>query len=103
MKYIPNSELRFERIPGPGASWKEIARFALTFNGYTYCGSSERYAEITGMRVQSTLSELRTLLFHEERGARHGGFDPGEREMRYIEGLMEQIRNRVRLANELLR
>lgn len=103
VSYIPNHELRLERIPGPGAGWMEIARFALTFNGFTYCGSDERYAEITGRRAQSTLSELRTLLFHEERSARHGGFDPSPSEMKYIEGLMEQIRNRVRLANELLR
>lgn len=103
MPYVPNNELLIERIPGPGSSWTQIARFALTFNGYTHCGSTERYEETTARRAQSTLSELRTLLFHEERSARHGGFDPSESEMKYIEGLMEQIRNRVRLANELLR
>ncbi len=103
MRYIPNHELRIERIPTPGSTWDRIAAFALTFNGYTYCQTSERYAEVTGGRRQSTLSELRTLLFHEERGIRHGGFGPTDLEMQYIEDLMEQIRARVRLANELLR
>lgn len=103
MRHIPNSELRIERIPEAGAGWDRIAAFALTFNGYTHCRTSERYAEVTGARRQSTLSELRTLLFHEERRVRHGGAGPTDDEMLYIEGLMDQIRGRVRLANELLR
>lgn len=103
MRYVPNTALRIERIPEAGAGWDRIAGFALTFNGYTYAGSSERFAEMTATRRQSTLSDLRTLLFFHERAIRHGGFEPSEAEMLDIENLMEQIRGRVRLANELLR
>lgn len=103
LRYIRNRDLKAELLPAPGADWSVISKFALTFNGYTYCATNERYAEVTGARRQSTLSELRTLLFHEQRRSYHCGVEPTSEEMIYIESLMEQIRLRVRLAAELLR
>ena len=101
-RYIPNVLLRAERLPGPHASWEEIERFALTFNGYTHCGSLEACAAVAKARRHETLSDLRTCLFYEQRSWRHCGWHPDAEAMAYIRHLIELIRRRVAAANELL-
>lgn len=102
VKPVPNQRLKASRIPDPDAEWDEIGQFALTFNGYEHWGSFEACAEIARERRQSTLTELRTCLFFEQRSWRHAGYDPSPEAMRYIKHLLEQIRWRVQLANDLL-
>jgi hypothetical protein len=101
-KYVPNKLLEFSKIPGEEARWEEIERFALTFDGYKHWGGSEKCGEIANARRQSTMSELRTCLFFEQRRWRHFGYPPDADAMQYIRGLLEQIRARTKVANNLL-
>lgn len=98
---VPNHRLKAELIPSPDASWDQIGRFALTFNGYDHWGSYERCAEIAHTRRNQTLTDLRTCLFYQQRSWRDQG-NPDAAGMEYIRSLVEQIRFRVRVANELL-
>ena len=102
---IANADLRTSHLPPPGAGWREIGRFALSFDGYAWWGSFEKCAQIgneggrafraTGA-VPDSLIELRTCLFFEQRRWRHYGFDPDQEAMVYIGVLVEGIRERVR-------
>ncbi len=92
-------------MPVSGSGWREIGRFALSFNGYEWWGSFQGCAEVaergleafraTG-RLPDSLAGLRTCLFFEQRRWRHFGLDPDEEAMRYISALLEGIRDRVR-------
>jgi len=101
---IANAELRESDLPPPEAGWREIGRFALSFNGYEAWGSLEKCAEVgnrcaDAFRATATLpgslTELRTCLFFEQRRWRHFGLDPDEPAMGYIAALVEEIRKRV--------
>jgi hypothetical protein len=94
-RHMANARLEPGHIPQPDASWEEISRFALTFDGYSYWGSFERCAEIANSRHPSTLTELRTCLFFEQRRWRHSGEDPDQEALQYIHELVSQIRARV--------
>ena len=100
---IPNERLEASKLPSADADWDAIQRFALTFDGYKASGGAEQCAEIANARRQSTMTELRTCLFYEQRRWRHFGEEPDPEAMQYIRSLLEQIRARVRLANDLLR
>lgn len=94
---VPNADLRVEGVPGPNAEWSEIARFALTFDGYAHWGSFDRCAEIANAprKPPEMLTELRTRLFFEQRRWRHYGYSPDEEALKYIRGLVDEIRTRV--------
>lgn len=102
---IPNDNLRHEHLPAPGASWEEIGKFALTFDGYAkgsgYGRASElanavqaRFQEGGGLDALS-LSDVRTCLFFEQRRYRHFGSDPEGDDLDYVHELVEAIRKRV--------
>ena len=91
-------------IPGPEASWAEIASFALQFDGYSRLGSFGACAE-TGNRARETFSRerslpadlvtARTALFFEQRRYHHLGEPPAAGEMAYLHALIERIRELV--------
>jgi hypothetical protein len=102
---ISNADLREGDVPGPDSGWREIGRFALSFDGYEWWGSFQRCAEVAerGLEVFRTtgtlpgsLTGLRTCLFFEQRRWRHFGLDPDEEASRYISALLEGVRDRVR-------
>ena len=92
---ISTRALRSSDLPPPGARWIAIARFALTLDAYEHWGSFERCARIANERRQRTLNELRTCLFFEQRRYHHFGHAPGRAAMRYIRGLVEELRRRL--------
>lgn len=92
---IPNAALTLRKVPEPDAPWGVIEAFALTYNGYLEAGSDEACAEIANARRNETLGDLRTCLFHEQRGWRHVGRVPDGADLEYIRGLVRQIRERV--------
>jgi hypothetical protein len=102
---IANFDLRESDVPAPDAGWHTVGRFALSFNGYEWCGSFQECAKVgnrgadlfreSGTLPQS-LAELRTCLFFEQRRWRHYGLDPDEPARRYISALVEAIREKVR-------
>lgn len=101
---IPNAELKESDVPPPDADWGWIGHFALTFNGYEYWGSFEacgtmanqwREAWQKARLLPSTLTELRTCLFFEQRRWHHAGYDPDAEAMTYIRALLEAIRAKI--------
>lgn len=102
MRHIPNRRLVLKKIPLPDSRWEVIEKFALTFDGYGQWPEGVGQ-QIGSERRQGTLSELRTCLFFEQRSATHNGVPPDAEALRYIRGLLEQIRYRVGLADELLK
>jgi hypothetical protein len=102
---IANVELAESDLPPTNADWCDIARFALSFDGYEHWGSFGKCADIAnrGLVVYqqrqilpNSLTELRTCLFFEQRRWRHFGVDPDEQAMGYIHALVESIRGKVR-------
>jgi hypothetical protein len=102
---IANADLKDRDMPAPSAGWHEIGRFALSFNGYEWCGSFGKCAEIGNRGAErfresgalpESLTELRTCLFFEQRRWRHFGLDPDEEAMSYIRALVQAIRDKVR-------
>jgi hypothetical protein len=112
---IANADLRERDVPTPGAGWHEIGRFALSFNGYEWCGSFGECADVGNRGLEAfresgalpeSLAELRTCLFFEQRRWRHFGLDPGDEAMSYVRALVEAIRDKVhagRLSKRVVR
>ena len=93
-----NDELRLDQVPEPEADWPTISAFALTFNGYEVWGSFQKCAQIANianMACHSTLTELRTCLFFEQRRWRHFGDEPDEEAMEYIRSVVQKIRAKL--------
>ena len=73
-------------IPTADANWLEIANFALTFDGYDYCGSFEKCSELA-KRVRKLIEVSRecSLLMSEARvacslsSARHVGWKSSQK------------------------
>ena len=97
---IPNHELIVEKMPDPDADWSQIARFALTIDGYEKAGSLYKCAEIANEGNPNTLTELRLCLFFEQRRWHHFGEIPDAEDMKYIRYLVKRIREKV-LSNNL--
>ena len=87
--------------------WGVIDQFALSFDGYEQWGSFEKCAcaEIGNHSsatyqekkvLPSSLIDLRTCLFFEQRRWRHFGEHPDKEIMTYIHALVEAIRNKLR-------
>lgn len=93
---ISTRSLRSSDLPSRNARWLTIARFALTFDGYGHWGSFKRCAAIAKQRRQRTLNELRTCLYFEQRRWHHLAINPDPKSMRYIRGLIEGLRIRLR-------
>lgn len=78
-KHIPSEDLTTDLIPnlpvfGELPDMNEemhISKFCITFSGYEYWGSSEKYEEIAHGTHWETLDEMRTKLFHHQRACRH--------------------------------
>lgn len=77
--------LRREIVPRRGAPWYEVWEFALTFDGYAYAGKSRTLGEEANVvaavwharsDLPSSLDDLRSCLFFEQRRYHHFGEDP---------------------------
>jgi hypothetical protein len=100
---IPNIDLTVNDIPSPWNDyWSDINQFALTFDGYAYhpedCGeianqSIEQYSK--SGRLPTSLTELRTCLFFEQRRWRHFEDSPDPDSLSYIYALVDAIRAKV--------
>ena len=95
MRVIPNSYLTLSDIPSGDADIGSIGLFALTFAGQEHWGSVEECARVTDSRGQSTLTDLRTWLYFEQRRWHQCGEPPDEEAEGYWRSLVEKIRARV--------
>lgn len=107
---IANKDLRRDHLPEPGASWDEVGRFALTYDGYAESygfGNAARLANDMAARFRHgealdslSLSDLRTCLFFEQRRFRHAGSSPEGDQLDYVHALLETIRKRIETGAE---
>ena len=82
----------------PDGRW---AILASTFDAYEYHGSGDKVAEIANARKHDTLTDLRTCLFFEWRRASHlAQASLSDEHWRYIQSIMQKIRERVALIEE---
>ena len=95
MRLIPNSYLTVSDIPPPDADIDTIGLFALTFDGYEHWGSSEECARVADSLRESTLTDLRTCLYFEQRRRQQFGQAPDEKAEAYCRRLVEEMRARV--------
>jgi len=110
MSEISNNHLDIDSIPKPEAGWNEIGWFSLTFNGYDFHGGIDTCGEIANRWLRdfendgglpSTLNDLRTCLFFEQRRWRHYGYAPDEKAMCYIRGLVRSIRTKAKIKETI--
>jgi hypothetical protein len=83
---------RPQDIPSSKATWNEISRFALTFDGYAYWRSNEKCAQVANRMREARVEVLRSCLFFEQRRWRWQERRPDAASMRYIRGLIQGIR-----------
>ncbi len=88
---IENARLAIDDVPDAAADWDAIQRFALTYNGYQANGSFEACAVIANEQRHTSLDDLRTCLFFEQRRWHHFGDEPDAGSMTYIRSLIEKI------------
>jgi hypothetical protein len=91
---ISNEDLELKHIPGARASWEQIERFALTFNGYDELGM-DACAQLASEGNLRTLTELRAVLFFEQRRWRNFGDAPDAAAIKKIRDLLARIRQAV--------
>lgn len=95
MNFISNEALKLSDLPRREASWDVIELFALSFNGYATFGNT--LGELASAHrkagtIPSDLSELRGVLFLEQRSWRHAMSRPDAEGLRFIWSLIDGIR-----------
>lgn len=85
-------KLTLEQIPEDDCDFKEIIKFAYTFDGYEHFGSHARCADVANSSEKHTIEEIRASLFFEQRRWRHFGEAPDDEAQRYQRGLVRQLR-----------
>lgn len=101
-RQISNRDLVASKLPHVEGAWDEIARFALTFDGYKQFGEVADLARLDEQGRCGTLSEIRARLFFKQRKHRWNQTEPEAAEAGEVRELMAQLRDRVELANLLL-
>jgi hypothetical protein len=81
-------------IPSIESDWDDIQKFALTIDGY----SLPDVAEMANSRSAKSLTELRSVLFFEQRRYRHFGHRPSGDELIYIKSLIQSIRSKIEIG-----
>ncbi|MBT4399561.1 MAG: hypothetical protein HOD37_08765 [Bacteroidetes bacterium] len=92
---VPNKSLKLSEIPLLESRYENIEQFALTFDGYELSNC----AELANSRSAKTLSEMRAVLFFEQRRFRHFGYYPEGEDLEYIRMLVRKIKSAVQLKD----
>ncbi len=93
---IPNDQLRWSDVPAPTARWTEVERFALTWDGVAGPELSALFERHDQARtLPDTLTELRAILFREQRRHRHTMRAPSGESLARVRAIVEAIRARV--------
>lgn len=93
---IPDEALRRFHVPAPTAPWTEVERFALSWPGDAgpeVSALAERHEQ--ARTLPDTLTELRAILFLEQRRHRHASRSPTGESLARVRAIVEAIRARV--------
>jgi hypothetical protein len=100
---VSNDELRAHHLPARGASWREISRFVLSFDGYGAYPSVEALRDVyrsvkAGYEhggLPEDLAQLCAALFFLQRRMVHRNEDLDDAEMNFVRAVVERIREIV--------
>lgn len=92
---IPSHDLAASQVPGAGASWNDIVRFAATFDREEYDHRRLAFQDLDALSAETPLVELRAQLFMEYRRWNHFGRPPEGADMQAIQHLMNLIRHAI--------
>jgi hypothetical protein len=99
---IPNTALDAAQVPRDASDLATVAAFARSFDGYAHwgerCGSrTDRYAAAfyESGTLPHDLSALRACLFYEQGRMQWSYGDPDDRQLTWIQALLDAIRARV--------
>ncbi len=93
--------LTLDRVPDPNSEPAQLWEFALEYDGYEAFGGPDELAQIANRvgdewnatgDLPDDLATLRACLFFEQRRWRHFGHDPQDRDLAYVDALVEKIR-----------
>lgn len=100
---LKNFDLKADQIPDGNSDYRNVAEFALTFDGYERFGRVAEFAN-NNLAVYNadkeslkkrTLTELRACLFYEQRRYRHMDEEPENEDRDYINALLTEMFIRV--------
>lgn len=80
LRQIRSEDLTVTDLPADDAEWRDVLEFALTFNLYDCWRSFERCAEIALNPDLSSLNEIRTSLYFQQRIWNQSGIHPPSEE-----------------------
>ncbi len=96
-EYIPDHALTPDMVPDHDCSWQEIARFSLTFSGYSRTDASfNKCTEVSVSRQCTTLSEIRACLSHEVSLIIREQRSPSTKDLEFIHGLLDAMREKIK-------
>ena len=98
---IASTELRLSDVPEGSAHWPQIEQFALTFDwrrGYQHYELEDQ--DLSKLGSSSSLEELRSRLFFEQRRWNEFGRKPDALAMQQIRRMLEIIRSKVILEEQ---
>jgi len=105
MKQVSNDDLDPALIPVGTRDWDKFTAFALSYSGYELRGEECAKIANESLRVYrerqvlpSTVDDLRTCLFFEQRRWRWSDYDPDEAAWRYINALLEALARKIELV-----
>lgn len=90
---IRSEDLTIADLPSEEPSWRDILQFALSFNGYDHWGSFEQCSKVALNPDMSSVDEIRTSLFFQQRAWRHSGAcSPSPQQVTYWRELLSALR-----------
>ena len=96
LNIIKTSDLRVENLPDLGASWRVVSRFALTFDPVEIGDYGEKSGDLDNICDESSVVELRSHLYVEQRRWNHFGDDPDDETMDGIKTIMKMLHEKVK-------
>lgn len=94
---------KLKAIPHPNSSWDKISNYALTHNGYEHNPNVAGFANTLSVYFYEkkeipfsyTIDDLKDCLFYEQRRFRHYGWAPEGEDLKYIQALLSEIRDKT--------
>jgi hypothetical protein len=94
-KIIPTRSLKRDAVPSAEAKWENIAAFALTFDPHEMGAYGQKAADLSNASPNSSLTELRSHLYVEQRRWNHLGRVPDGDVMQQLAEIVSLIRQRL--------